>query len=304
MTFMNVAFGFDIAAINADGSNSELLSQLGKAFEPTWSPDGSKIAFVSHRDNGGNINNSEIYVADPTIRPMAQATRLTFSLFQDEEPHWGPIGEYTPRRGTFDVQPPEPPGGADTTITSGPSGSVSDTTASFGFSSSKPGSTFECSLDGKAFSACTSPKVYSGLANGEHTFRVRAIDTSGKADSSPASRTWTVDITAPTVSETSPPDGKTGVARSANVTATFSEAMTASTLNKSTVKVVKKGSTKPVGTTVSYDAVAKKVTLNPNVNLASRTTYAATIKGGSTGVKDLVGNPLAQDKVWSFTTAR
>ena len=43
---------------------------------------------------------------------------------------------------------PEPP---DTTIDSGPSGSTEATAASFAFSASKPGSTFECSLDGAAF---------------------------------------------------------------------------------------------------------------------------------------------------------
>jgi hypothetical protein len=31
-------------------------------------------------------------------------------------------------------------------------------------------------------------------------------------------------------------------------------------------------------------------------------TYTAKVKGESAGVKDLVGNPLAADKVWSFTT--
>jgi hypothetical protein len=44
-----------------------------------------------------------------------------------------------------------------------------------------------------------------------------------------------------------------------------------------------------------------KVTLNPNVNLARGTAYNTTV---TTGAKDLVGNPLAQNKVWSFTTAR
>ncbi|HEX7172798.1 MAG TPA: hypothetical protein VF365_09355, partial [Candidatus Limnocylindria bacterium] len=41
----------------------------------------------------------------------------------------------------------------DTTITSGPSGEVGSTTATFDFISSEPGSTFACSLDGGAFGA-------------------------------------------------------------------------------------------------------------------------------------------------------
>ena len=80
----------------------------------------------------------------------------------------------------------------ETTIEGGPSGSTTNSSPSFTFSSSESGSTFECSLDGSAFAACSSPRAYSNLALGEHTFRVRATDTSGNVDVSPASRTWTI----------------------------------------------------------------------------------------------------------------
>ena len=85
----------------------------------------------------------------------------------------------------------------ETTIDSGPSGTVSSTTASFGFASSEVGSTFQCSRDGSTFSACTSPKSYSSLSQGNHTFRVRAIDKTGNIDASPASRGWFVDTVVP-----------------------------------------------------------------------------------------------------------
>ncbi len=58
----------------------------------------------------------------------------------------------------------------------------------------------------------------------------------------------------------------------------------------------------PLSATVSYDAASKKVTLKPSLALASYTSYTATVKGGSSGAKDLAGNPLAADKVWTFTT--
>jgi RNA polymerase sigma factor (sigma-70 family) len=76
-------------------------------------------------------------------------------------------------------------------ITGGPSGSTAETSASFTFSADEAGSTFQCSLDGGAFSGCSSPAVYNGLAPGSHSFAVRATDKAGNT-SQPATRSWTV----------------------------------------------------------------------------------------------------------------
>jgi len=51
---------------------------------------------------------------------------------------------------------------------------------------------FQCALDAAAFAACTSPQAYSSLAAGTHTFQVRAVDSGGNADPTPATRSWTV----------------------------------------------------------------------------------------------------------------
>ena len=80
----------------------------------------------------------------------------------------------------------------ETTIDDGPSGTTDSTTAEFAFSS-EANATFECSLDGDPFGACSSPKGYSGLAVGEHTFEVRATDVAGNTDATPARRAWTVE---------------------------------------------------------------------------------------------------------------
>jgi hypothetical protein len=84
-----------------------------------------------------------------------------------------------------------------TTIVSGPADPTNQIGATFTFSSTEAGSSFECSLDGAPFTGCTSPKGYSGLAEGSHNFQVRATDPAGNTDGSPATYSWTVDLTAP-----------------------------------------------------------------------------------------------------------
>ncbi len=78
---------------------------------------------------------------------------------------------------TFIDQFPPDPSGAD---------------VSFAFSSNKSNATFECSLDGESFGACSTPKSYTNLADGHHTFRVRASDALGNTDPTPAEYSWTV----------------------------------------------------------------------------------------------------------------
>src|SRR4051794_33898673 len=87
----------------------------------------------------------------------------------------------------------------DTTIDSGPTGTDNNPDAHFEFSSPESGSSFECALDGGTFSACTSPKTYTDVGDGSHTFRVRAFDLAGNVDPTPAVRTWTVENTATVV---------------------------------------------------------------------------------------------------------
>jgi len=99
-------------------------------------------------------------------------------------------------------------GAPDTTI----NGSTKNgTTAAFAFSSpGNPLATFECSLDGAAFAACTSPRSYSGLSVGARNFRVRAVNSVGTVDPTPASDGWTVTAAAaPNTSITSEPPART-----------------------------------------------------------------------------------------------
>jgi fibronectin type 3 domain-containing protein len=87
--------------------------------------------------------------------------------------------------------------GPDTVIDSGPGASTSSTSASFTFHSTSSGATFSCKLDLASYAACASPKAYTGLAVGSHTFSVFAT-ANGLSDPSPATYTWRVDTSSPT----------------------------------------------------------------------------------------------------------
>src|SRR5215211_4114893 len=114
------------------------------------------------------------------------------------------------------------------------------------------------------------------------------------------------DTTSPTVSSVAPADSQTDVALDANVEATFSEEMDAASVTDPANFTLTKQDGTPEGTqvaaTLSYNSSTKKATLDPDADLDPQSNYTATIKGGTDGVKDSSGNPLASDEVWSFTT--
>jgi MYXO-CTERM domain-containing protein len=130
---------------------------------------------------------------------------------------------------TVDATPP------DTTLTAEPQATSNTKAPSFSFVSTKPNSTFRCSLDGGAFTACTTPWPLSGLSEGSHTFQVAATDAYGNVDPTPASYTWTVDTVAPTVTITSGPSPVTNATTAAlgfssnDASATFSCSLNAGT---------------------------------------------------------------------------
>ncbi|WP_353951324.1 hypothetical protein V6K52_17050 [Knoellia sp. S7-12] len=90
------------------------------------------------------------------------------------------------------------------TISSGPTGTTSGG-GTFTFIG-ETNARFECQLDGGAWTTCTSPRTYASLADGSRTFAVRAVDVAGNTGAA-ASRTWTVDATAPTIATTFPVAG-------------------------------------------------------------------------------------------------
>jgi Ice-binding-like/Bacterial Ig-like domain len=107
--------------------------------------------------------------------------------------------------------------------------------------------------------------------------------------------TTAADITPPTVISTDPLNAATGVLPDKKIAATFSEVMNSLTINTTTF-ILKQGITTIAGA-VTYNG--STATFSPTANLASNTVYTATI---TTGSKDLAGNALLNNYVWSFTT--
>ena len=82
------------------------------------------------------------------------------------------------------------------TISSKPAKYSDSDSAVFEFSASQA-ATFECSIDSGAFETCTTGKSYSSLADGVHTFTVKATAGVNTAEDT---YTWTVDTVDPAVS--------------------------------------------------------------------------------------------------------
>ncbi len=120
----------------------------------------------------------------------------------------------------------------DTTINSAPPAFTNSPNASFTFSGSPPGTSFQCKLDSGAFVACASPHNLSGMTEGSHTFQVRAAPAGAPPDPTPASHTWTVDFTAPdTVLSGAPPAFTSSTTATFEFSATESGAMLECSLN-------------------------------------------------------------------------
>lgn len=102
----------------------------------------------------------------------------------------------------------------ETTITSGPSGTINTNSADFTFSGNDSGGsgglTFSYHLDGGAWSAYSGATTvnYTGLAAGAHTFEVKAKDVASNEDQTPATRNFSYVV--PTSGSQTPGDQTPG----------------------------------------------------------------------------------------------
>ena len=123
-------------------------------------------------------------------------------------------------------------------------------------------------------------------------------NTLGLSVSIPSFETYILklDTTVPTVSSVSPTSNATTVAVNSPVTATFSDYMVSSSITTSNF-YLKDSSSNTITSSVSYSGLI--ATLTPSSNLSENSTISATL---TTNVTDLVGNGIASNYSWSFTT--
>jgi len=133
------------------------------------------------------------------------------------------------------------------------------------------------------------------------TVTTGARDLAGNQLASQFTSSFTTIPAPPIVTGTFPNAFDTDIAVDTAVTVTFSQAMDPTTINSTTFSLKTTSGGIPVAGTVTYNAATFTAKFKPNARLANNTVYTATV---TTGVKDTFGQPLASDKVFSFTTTK
>lgn len=136
-----------------------------------------------------------------------QSIRFRFRIGTNESPDTDDYGWFIDTVRIYGCEENHDHDPPDTVLTFGPSGPIADDAPVFAFGSGDPDATFECRLDGARFVPCASPRRFTSLDDGQHTFQVRARDVAGNADPDPPSRTFTVDTTPPRTTIIGGPNG-------------------------------------------------------------------------------------------------
>lgn len=195
-------------------------------------------------------------------------------------------GDPTPASYTWLIDTTAP----DTTIGSNPSDPSASPDASFSFTGDDGAgsgvASFECQLDGESYAACSSPQSYTGLSDGTHTFSVRAIDALGNVDATPASYTWLVDTTSPTLLVSSVVSGAVNVSP-IPVQISFSEAVTGFSAADVTVTNGTLGNFTGSGSVYTFD-------------VTPTTQGSITVDVGAGVASDNAGNPNLAAAQWSI----
>jgi hypothetical protein len=171
-------------------------------------------------------------------------------------------------------------------ITAKPSNPSANASPSFSFSHTQATYAFKCQLDGGGFSACASPKSYSTLSDGSHTFQVEGVSADG-AITSIASYTWLLDTTAPSGGSVSYTNG---YLTSASVSVTLTQG-TDSGSGVNTSSGILQRSTSPLsnGSCTGFGSFATIAT-NPSLSYTDSTVTDSHCYKYQYLVSDNVGN--------------
>ncbi len=166
---------------------------------PTYTLSANEPSTFERRVDGGGFQPCSATCTTPALSNGTHT--VAFRATDTDAP---PTADQTPATRTVTIDTVGP----QTTITGGPSGRGNDSTPTFNFTSNEAGSTFQCRTDGGAFASCSSPRTTAALGDGDHTFQVRARDQATNLDPTPASRSFTVDTSAPETQITKGPKRK------------------------------------------------------------------------------------------------
>ena len=133
------------------------------------------------------------------------------------------------------------------------------------------------------------------------TITTRVKDLAGNSMATDYTLSFTteaiIDKTAPKITSIDPFNSKTNVPSNINISAVFSEPLDSNSFTDSSFTLVSTVDDTNINGLVSYSA--NTMSFNPEVNLSKDREYRATI---TTSIKDLAGNAMESDYIWSFTT--
>jgi hypothetical protein len=183
---------------------AEFFVELGDSESgvPCYDDEGDDLTItITQKPQKGTLKVTDQGTSAPSLTYTATAIGDDSATYKANDGN-SDSDEVTATSFNYDETPPE------TAITGGPAGSIPDSTPTFRFAADQAGSTFQCRVDGGAWTRCTSPTTLAGLSLGPHSFEVRARDVGGNLDATPARRDFNIigptieppDVTPPTVS--------------------------------------------------------------------------------------------------------
>ncbi|MCL0098944.1 Ig-like domain-containing protein [Dehalococcoidia bacterium] len=275
--------------------------------EPLEVAIGEEVTISAEVENVGELKGKELItlkVAEVVVETEevelgpGEATRVEFRVVK-MDPGIYPV-EIEPLVGQFTVVVPPPPTIERVVPDSGIQGATVDVVISGEHFTGATAVSFGEGITVNRFDVVSPTRIdvnISIAADAEAGPRDVSVTTPGGEGVLPGGFTVR-DVIPPTVVSTLPEAGARHVPVDIKISVTFSEDMDAATINAATFTLMTADGTRIAGR-VTYDPATRTATFIPHENLAHDTVYTATI---TTGARDLVGNGLAQEFSWSFTT--